>query len=78
MVMPIRKGRYYVVTEWDDSRNVVQVVAHQGQDVLMRYEDGLTHKVSRDYFRSVAEVYGDVSPAEFAACRPSIGFGYCN
>lgn len=45
-------GTRHEVTEWDDSKNVVEVVATdiKAQTVTFRYEDGLTHSVSPAYW----------------------------
>jgi len=48
----LRCGWYYVVKEWDDSQTTVELVGIKGPEVLMRYEDGVVHRVTRRYFRS--------------------------
>ena len=51
----IKRDEYYVITEWDDSQETVQVRPF-GDDVLMRYRDGTTHRVSRQYFVSLKPI----------------------
>lgn len=48
--MPITTGSFYSITEWDDTRYVVKIVAQSGDDLVMEYEDGLTQRVTRQYF----------------------------
>jgi hypothetical protein len=59
--MDIKRDHYYVIVEWDDSKATVQV-RPLGDDILMRYHDGVVHRVSRRYFESL-----DPKPAE--ACN---------
>ena len=57
--MKIVVGGFFHIKEWDDSLDVVEVVSRpydqfgQEGDVLMRYPDGVTHRVSARYFRSI-------------------------
>lgn len=49
------KRRFYLIKEWDDTVNKVEVVGvdRDTESVTMRYDDGVTHTVSAQYFRSV-------------------------
>jgi hypothetical protein len=49
VVYPV-EGTKYIIREWDDSTNKVTVVKVAPLDVTYQYEDGLTHKVTPDYF----------------------------
>ncbi len=46
---------FYLIREWDDTLNKVEVVSvdPKTEDVAVRYEDGVTHIVSAEYFRSI-------------------------
>lgn len=47
-------GSTYVVREWDDTVHKVLVVGTSGNDqVTFKYEDGLTHTTTADYFSSL-------------------------
>lgn len=66
---PLVQGTKYAITEWDDSVSVVKIRSVGGRvvrrcadgspflvrggDVLMQYEDGLTHRVTARYFESL-------------------------
>ena len=55
----IKIGQRYHIREWDDSLDVVEVIDRpfdqfgNGRDVLMRYPDGVAHRVTERYFRSL-------------------------
>jgi len=75
--MVILQHTHYWITEWDDTRNRVLVRSvgarvlqrrangepHlcAGGDVVMQYDDGLTHRVSAKYFEGLKpEVAGEM------------------
>ena len=42
-----------IIQEWDGSTSVVQPSETTDGDILMTYEDGHTHKVTREYLDSI-------------------------
>jgi hypothetical protein len=42
--------RKFEITEWDGSKNIVEVKWGEGADFIMQYEDGTIHEVSPAYF----------------------------
>jgi hypothetical protein len=58
-------GAQYAITEWDDSIDIVDVKQH-GDDILIRYPDGVVHKVSPKHF------WGDLK-ARLVASRKQPG-----
>ena len=49
------QARFYLIKEWDDTVNKVEVVGvdRDTESVTLKYDDGVTHTVSAQYFRSV-------------------------
>ena len=46
-------GEVYPVQEWDDSRFSVTCLAVDDEEIVIRYEDGLTHRIPRSHFESI-------------------------
>jgi hypothetical protein len=44
----------FTITEWDDTENKVIAFKENG-NVIMMYDDGVTHTVSEEYFKSILE-----------------------
>jgi hypothetical protein len=45
-----RKGGRYVITEWDGTREMVEVIDTGPDTVLFQYPDGELYRVSPEYF----------------------------
>lgn len=61
---PVRVGHHYVVREWDGTQSWVRVLRRPLGEVIFQYEDGLTHKTTRDYFKGLVVFAGGPSPAK--------------
>ena len=48
-----RAGNSYSITEWDGTEDTVQLIEVSEDMVTMRYPDGVTHRVAKDYFISL-------------------------
>lgn len=49
MKMPVAPGKY-MIKEWDDSLDVVEVLHVVDGMVSMEYDDGVIHRVSEEHF----------------------------
>jgi len=45
-------GEIYSIGHWDGTCDLVEVVQSSQDDVTYRYSDGVTHRVSMDYFKA--------------------------
>ena len=49
---------HFMVTEWDDSEWFAMAFRDESGDVLLKYlEDGLTHKITEEHFKSLNPRY---------------------
>lgn len=51
--IPLIEGKSYTIEEWDGSLDSVTIFHLSPSDVWMRYGDGVVHRVSQQYFRSL-------------------------
>lgn len=50
MKTPVAIGKKYMIKEWDDTLDVVEVIHVVNGIVSMQYDDGVIHRVSEEHF----------------------------
>lgn len=72
----VRLGHHYVVREWDGTQNWVRVLSSTSKEVIFQYEDGLSHKTTGDYFKSLVVFAGGPSPAKVPMFKSGLFGGH--